>query len=72
MPTISKCSEFIARGSLVLSDGRSKDLELQAKLQQALAEEYSLEGTTPPVSSGDSFVSLEPCTLTLASRCYAA
>lgn len=45
--------ELIAR-AVALSDDRSEEyLELQAKLQQALAEGYSPEGATPPVSSGD-------------------
>jgi len=44
--------EFIAR-ALVLSDGRSEDLEIQAKLQQALAEESSRAGITSPLSPGD-------------------
>lgn len=44
--------EFIAR-ALVLSDGRSEYLEIQAKLQQALAEGSSRAGITSPLSPGD-------------------
>jgi hypothetical protein len=46
--------EWIAR-EVALGDSRSEGeyLELQAKLQQAVAEGYSREGTTPPLSPSD-------------------
>jgi serine/threonine protein kinase len=44
--------ELIAR-AMALSDDCSDYLEIQVKLQQAIAEEYNREGTEPPSSSGD-------------------